>query len=238
MNDFKKIAVISGGSGFLGKAVARECTAHGFTVIALEKKLNNSSRIPNVRYKRADITKEKEVQRVTEEIKKEYGEIFTIIHTASAPISRTPILSLLFPDFKNQFSVNVFGAFYLFKYFSEILNVNGSVIGITSSALFSKTAHSKNGSYVSAKFGLHGLLKSLSNEAPFRVYSIDPAFMPGGLNKDIPEPVRDLIIKKSPPEEITSPEEVADAILVLINDLERKWHGKTISIPGFLVNQL
>jgi len=238
MNISKKIAIISGGSGYLGSSLVQTFICNNFSVIILEKEKKEVSKTENVHFKFVDISIDSEVKNVAEEIKKEYGEIHTIVHAASDPLERRPMLSLSSEDFERQFFVNVFGGFHLFKHFSEFLEENGSFIGITSSVILPSSVHSKSGSYVAAKYGLQGLLRTLSLEVSFRVYSVAPAFMPGGLNNDMSEIVRELIIKKSQPENITNTNEVAEAIFSLVNDREKKWNGKTIALPGFLVSEL
>ncbi|MCX6735960.1 MAG: SDR family oxidoreductase [Candidatus Parcubacteria bacterium] len=238
MNTDKKIAVISGGGGYLGSAISQELIRNGFFVIAIEREDKGILDTENIRFKIADISDVSAVKKIAEEVKAEFGEICTIIHTASAPLVRQPVLSLSEDDFTQQFSVNVEGGFHLFKYFSEMLEKNGSIIGITSSAILQGTPHSKSGSYVSAKYGLQGLLRSISSESFFRVYSVAPAFMSGGLNNDLPEIARDFILQKSDPKDIASVENVASSVLSLVNDQEKKWRGKTIALPGFFVTEI
>jgi len=238
MNTSKKIAVISGGSGYLGSSIVQTLILNNFSVIVLEKEKRNVPESENIHFKFGDISVDSDVKKIADEVRKEYGEIHTIIHAASSPLIRRPVLSLSDVDFEKQLLVNVFGGFHFFKYFSEFLSENGSIIGITSSAILPKSLHSKSGSYVAAKYGLQGLLRSISSESLFRVYSIAPAFMPGGLNHDIPEIARDMIIKKSRPEDITNAEEVSRAVLLAVNDSDKKWSGKTISIPGFLISEM
>jgi NAD(P)-dependent dehydrogenase (short-subunit alcohol dehydrogenase family) len=238
MKNAKKVAVISGGAGYLGSAVANEFIRNDFFAVAIDREHCRMANTENMEFKGVDISDAFAVQKIAEEIKAEFGEIFALVHVASAPLVRRPVLSLSEEDFKSQFLVNVFGGFHLFKYFLEMVKDNGAIIGVTSSSILSGIVHSQNGSYVSAKYGLQGLLHSLISEVSSRVYSVAPAFMPGGLNGDMPEIVREFVIKKGRKEDRTNPNDVARAILVLANDTEKKWNGKTIAMPGFLVNEL
>jgi len=235
MNTSKKVAVISGGAGYLGSAISQKLVDNDFIVVALVQENSGVSTKENIYFKRVDITSASAVRQVADEVKEEFGEVFTVIHCASAPLVRRPILSLSEDDFKRQFEVNVFGGFYFFKYFSGMMNENGALIGTTSSAILPKASHGKNGSYAAAKYGLQGMLLSLVPEVSFRIYSVAPSFMPGGLNNDLPTAAKEIIIKTRPPQEITDPNEVAEAILSLVNDTEKKWNGDTILLPGFVI---
>jgi len=216
------VIVISGGNGFLGSAISELFLKNGFRVVSLDRDGEFA----------VDISDEGAVQAAAERIKKEFGDVFAVIHAASAPIARKSMLFAGSEDLEAQFRVNVIGAFNLAKSFSEILGKDGCFIGISSSAALPGMAHSKNGSYAVAKIALQGFLRVLSSESPYRVYSVAPVFMSGGLNKDLPKNMSDLIAAKDGPSEVTSPEEVAKTVLSLLNDTERKWNGKTVKVPG------
>ncbi len=203
----KKIAVISGGTGYLGSAIAHQLVENGFEVVLISKT------------KGVDITNPKAVEKLAEKVKNKFGTITALIHASSAPLIRQPVLTGSLKDFESQFSVNVLGAFNLFKSFCPLIIPGGAIVGITSQAI-EKNDYFPSGSYLPSKFALKGLLKVLSHELKdrsIRVYEIAPAFMPGGLNQDLPEVVKKFIQAKSRPEEITTPEEVAKLITKLIN---------------------
>ncbi len=221
----EKIAVISGGAGYLGSAIARKLSDRGFVVVIIS----------------IDITNTAEVEKIAKEIKNQFGKISTIIHAASAPLVRKPILAESREEFESQLSVNVIGAFNLFKFFCPMVVSGGAVIGITSQAINGGATHSPRGSYIPAKCALRGLLRVLSQELreqSIRVYGVAPAFMPGGLNRDIPKAAIEFIKKKSSPEEITSPKEVVDTILDIINDKSGSMNGKSIAVPGRSITNL
>lgn len=201
----KKVVVISGGSGYLGSFISHLLREQGFTVLVLDRKT-------------VDVTDTKEIRLAAKKIKAKYGSVETVIHAASARLIRQPILTQSRKDFEAQFSVNVLGAFNLFKYFCPIISRGGAIIGITSKSIDTEK-YSPSGSYVPAKYALRGLLNILKrelSEQSIRVYEIAPAFMPGGLNSDIPKKVVELIKNKSKPEEITTPEKISNIVLGMI----------------------
>ncbi len=228
----------------MGSAVTHKLTDNGFIVVAITKTAKISADfIKNkfIHYIAADITDTKSVEKIAEEVKSRFGKISAIIHTASAPLVRKPLLAQSREDFESQLSVNVTGAFNLFKFFCPIALPGSALIGITSRATSSGAAHSPSGSYIPAKYALKGLLRVLSKELreqSIRVYGVAPAFMPGGLNRDIPKAAVEFIKKKSSPEEITSPEEIAEVILDLINDKAANMSGKSIAVPGHALTDL
>ena len=192
-----KTIVISGGTGYLGSAIIKALA--DYQVIPFKEDITDS-------------------RAVREFAKKLPGRIFGVIHAASAPLVRKPLLSLTEEEFTSQFSVNVIGAFHVIKYLAPLISPGGCMIGITTKAL-DEAVHAPSGSYLPAKYGLRGLLHILAEELkgmPIRVYEVAPAFMPGGLNNDMPKAVVDFIQKKS---DHTTPERVAQEILQLIQQI-------------------
>jgi NAD(P)-dependent dehydrogenase (short-subunit alcohol dehydrogenase family) len=213
-----KNIIISGGKGYLGKVVEHVLSENNFNVID----------------DRVDLTSEKAVKEYSREIKNKFGSIYAVIHTASAPLERKKVLEQSNQDFKLQFEVGVFGAFNLFKYFCPLITNGGAVIGILSKSIVDNARYSSSGSYIPTKYALRGLLRVLSDELyeqGIRVYGVSPAFMPGGLNRDIPQTVSQFITKKSLPENVTTPKAVAEVILNLVKDEKRNMNGKSIVVP-------
>lgn len=240
----KKIAVISGGAGYLGSAIAQKLADNGLIVVAITKTAKAAADLiknESVHYIASDITDTESLEKVAEEVKNRFGQVSAVIHAASAPLVRKPILAQSREDFESQLSVNVSGAFNLFKFFCPIALPGSAIIGITSQAIGGNAAHSPSGSYIPAKYALRGLLRILLKELreqSIRVYAVAPAFMPGGLNRDIPKAAVEFIRKKNPPEEITGPEEVAELIYELINDEAANMSGKSIAVPGHALADL
>lgn len=221
----EKVVVISGGSGYLGNSIAKLFKKSGFTVLNVD----------------IDITKRGEVKEFSDRVINRYGQIYCIIHAASAPLVRKFILSGTENDFRSQFSVNVTGAFYLFQNLSSVLIPGGAIIGITTKAIEPGTPYSASGSYVPAKYALRGLLRVLSNELKdrsIRVYALSPAFMPGGLNQELSKGIKEFIIRKSAPGDITNPTEVAEFLLELVSDTSGSLTGKLVTVPSRSVTDL
>lgn len=240
-----KVAVISGGTGYLGSSITQALINSNFIVVVINrnKKENTTDFINNqsVQWFGADITNYQAVEQIAKKVKDQFGVVSTIIHAASAPLIRRPMLEQSLDDFEWQFKINVIGAFNLFKYFCPIIIPGGTVIGITSKSIDAGITSLPSGSYIPAKYALRGLLRVLSNELKDQavgVYGVAPAFMPGGLNRDLPDPIKELLKKKSKPQDITTPEEVAETVLRLINDKPQDLNGKSITIPGLTITNL
>lgn len=236
----KKVVVVVGGAGYLGSFVVPKLIAENFFVVIIDHKqssnLENEKSLSLV----ADMSNQKAVQDVANKVKNDFNQVAAIIYLASAPLVRQGLLEQTEQDFLSQFSVNVLGAFNFFKAFCPMLEVNGAVIGLTTKAINPGERTMAAGAYVSAKLALRGLLKTLSGELKnsARVYDVAPAFMPGGLNNDLPAGVLEFIKTKSQPEDITQPEVVTEVICQLINDYASKLSGRIITVPSHEITVL
>lgn len=244
MSDYynKKIVVVAGGSGYLGShIVSTLIKADFFVVIIATRNNNNFVNNSSVYFLDVDISDSEAVAKGAQEIFDKFGKIFAIIQAASAPLIRESILVGSVDAFRSQFKVNVVGAFNLFKYFCPNMIENGMIVGITSQAIESEALITSSGSYIPAKYALRGLLRVLATELQkqsISVCAVAPAFMPGGLNGDISEPVMEFIKKKSQPENITSPEYVAQVVVDLLNKKIENINSKSIAVPSRVITNL
>ncbi|OGM05533.1 hypothetical protein A2124_00590 [Candidatus Woesebacteria bacterium GWB1_37_5] len=117
---------------------------------------------------------------------------------------------------------------------------SGSVfIGITTQAIEPGASHSLLGAYVVAKQALRSLLRLLSIELRpkgIRVYAVAPGFLPGGLNRDMPHAVLDLLKSKQDAE--ASPEYVAKLIGDICSEPEQYPGGFSIAVPSKVATPL
>jgi beta-ketoacyl ACP reductase len=198
MQQNKRLAIISGGTGYLGSAVALELIRNNWHVVSLARNSAGDYEVLE-----CDITDGASVQRAVEQITQKHGPIHACIHTAAAPLTRKPALSLSEEEFRADIETSVYGAFFLYKHAVKHIPHGGVFVGITTAGIEAKPPVANMGAYIPAKSALRGLLRTLSQELldqGIRVNAVAPDFLPGGLNSDLPKAVLDFIDKKSNPE--------------------------------------
>lgn len=228
MNDKKQLAIISGGTGYLGSVIAKTLKENGWSVVSLSRNAEDLDAIV------CDITNENHVRTVINDIVQKFGNIDAVIHAASPSLERVSLLSVSSNSFRNTIDTAVSGAFYLAKYAVPHMTENSTFIGITSQAVEPRAKYQPYGAYIVAKYALRGLLRTLSIElvqSKIRVYAISPGFLPGGLNRDLPEKVLKFFSDKKG-EGISSPEEVASIVKRVCFDIDSYPTGVSISIPS------
>lgn len=229
------LAVISGGTGYLGSAVRDALTTSGWRVAVLGRHLDES----DLEY-RCDITIEEEVLSAVKKITNRYGAIAACIHAAAPAIDNKAVLTLTPEAFNAQMDTAARGAFLLAKAALPYMSEQGAFIGITTKLIESGTSIFPMGSYILAKYALRGFLRILANETRskgIRVYAVAPGFLPGGLNKDMPESVINLLAAKSGIGK-TSAKDIADLIKKLCANEAGFPSGSSIALPSLTVSPL
>ncbi|MBI3442686.1 MAG: SDR family oxidoreductase [Candidatus Sungbacteria bacterium] len=226
-----KVAAISGGSGYVGSAIARKLAADGMRVALLyhrtpEKTVNDMiTLLPGSGHcaYQCDLEDAGQVAETIAKIERDMGQIGISVHAAGIGPHRGSLLRSSSQDLRDQLSVTVSGGFHFLSACALAMKERtaGVIIGITTSAVLISEAGQGLGAYVPAKYALQGMLAMLRQElAPHhvRVYSVAPGFMSGGMNLDIPQAFVDMAREKSPAKKFASADDVADAVSFLCSD--------------------
>lgn len=235
------VAIISGGSGLVGSAIAHKLAEDGYGVAllchrAIDKAETIIRDLPGKNHTAftCNITEEEEARTTLKEIA-QMGVIKVCVHSAASPLERKRVLDLSLGSFRKEFDVNLFGAFNLFQAAVPYMDKEGGVlIGITTAALESSHAIGKMGGYIPAKSALRGLLAVLAKEllpSNIRVFAVAPGFIPGGINADLPEHVFKFIREKNI-SKLERPEDVAEAVSFLCSDKAASLSGLSLSVSS------
>lgn len=191
----QRLAIISGGGGYLGSAIRDVLRASGWRVAVLGRHLSEG----DMEYL-CDVTDEGEVVSTIKKITDRYGVIDACIHAAVGAVDTKEVLTLAPEVFDAQIAVTVRGAFLLAKAAVPHMREGSAFVGMTTKLINAGTSIFPMGSYIPAKYALRGFLRVLAEEVRskgIRVYAVAPGFLPGGLNKNVPAPVMELLAAKS-----------------------------------------
>ena len=123
--------LITGGYGGMGYATAKVLASRGFTVFALDKKVQEQEE--NIIPIEADITDAESIKNAFATVKSVTNELFAVVHFAGVYMLDS-LIEMGDEAFDKIFKINVYGAFYINKIFSPLLK-KGSKILITTSEL-------------------------------------------------------------------------------------------------------
>jgi NAD(P)-dependent dehydrogenase (short-subunit alcohol dehydrogenase family) len=180
-----KVALITGGSRGIGKAVAIAYAKEGAKLFICARRRAGLARAAReiraaggeVSWLAADIAKAKEARRVVREARRRYGRIDVLVNNASILGPREPIARYPLAAWKEVIEVNLTA---LFLVTTEALGVmipqrEGSIINLSSGV--GRTGKARWGAYATSKFGVEGLTQVLADEVKqsnIRVNAVNP----------------------------------------------------------------
>jgi 3-oxoacyl-[acyl-carrier protein] reductase len=221
----KPVAIISGGMGGIGQAIARMLAEKGQHICVLyhqspraEVEAFLSTLAPGEHLALAcDITNQKEVESAVAHAFEALGGLDNVIHAAVSPLVRKKASKINPAEFREQFEVTLFGGFAFFQAAIPYLRKqkSGNIIGITTAALEPDTPQSMMAGYTVAKHALRGLLRELAAELSpmgIRVNAVAPGFVPTKLHSDLPVRALDFIKESQPSKKFSTPEDVANVV--------------------------
>ncbi len=228
-----KIAVVTGASRGIGRAVAIRYAEEGAKVVAVAKnKTLLDSLVKEVASKgsvcsqiTADVTSEADCRRIVTNVLKMYGRLDVLVNNAGVLGKRAECISVDLDDWKNVFETNVHAVFVMSKLavLEMIKQRSGSIINVTSGVV--PRPHPKWGAYLPSKFAVEGFTLMLSEELKqigIRVNMVDP-----GRTRS------DMIHAAYPeidPSTFKPPEDVTEAFVFLASDEARLITGTRIQI--------
>lgn len=128
-----KNIVITGTSRGIGLELAKQFVAEGHNVLALSRDMSAIEKLATKKVHgfSFDITKQKDIDKVTDYVRNEFKHIDILIHNAGALIAK-PLNMLSLEDFEKVYAVNVFGVAMLTKSLVPYMPKNSHVVTISS----------------------------------------------------------------------------------------------------------
>ena len=178
-----KIAVITGASSGIGKAIALGLAAKGVKNVLLGRKLEALEEVavvarktsPQVLCYQVDLTVDQDVRKIADCIERDSAYIDILIHSAGV-ISFGPLESASVEDFDRQYRINVRAPYALTQALLPMLRSRqGQIVFINSSA--GLNAGPNVGQYAATKFALKAIADSFRQEVNaegLRVLSVYP----------------------------------------------------------------
>ena len=236
--------LVTGSSRGLGKAIVIEYAKHGYDVIinynnskdkALELKDHIES---NYKVKAlvigCDISKEREIDNMIDEIYKEFGHLDILVNNASIALDQDFELKTK-EDFMKTLETNLVGTYLLSKKIGLKMKEakKGNIINISSTNGL-ETTYPESIDYDASKAGIISLNHNLANYfAPYiRVNTICPGWINTDMNKDLDEEFIKDETNKILLGRFAEPEEIAYLAYFLGTDKSSYINDSIIRIDG------
>jgi len=240
-----KVAIITGGSRGIGKAIVKEFADQGahiaFNFLKSEKESLNIKKEIESKGRKAlifkqDIKDYNAIKVMVEGVKSELGRLDIIVNNAGI-LKDKALMLMEEQDWEDVITTNLSGAFNLIR--SAITTFmeqkNGNIINITSVAGLKGVPRQVN--YSASKAGLIGLTKSLAREVgPYniRVNAIAPGYIDTDMVKDLKEDYKKELLGRIPLNRFGRSEEIAKVATFLASDNAKYITGQIITADGGL----
>ena len=241
-----KVALITGATRGIGKAIAIKLANAGFDIALNYRKENNEltntkSEIEKIGVNclpvQGDVSSFEDCERIAKEIFDKFGKIDVLVNNAG--ITKDMLLMRMKPeDFSSVVDVNLIGTFNMTRNVVPYMvkAKSGRVVNISSVVGIEGNAGQTN--YSASKAGIIGFTKSLARELGSRnilVNAVAPGFIETDMTAVLSDSVRDEIAKKISLRRMGSAEDVAGVVEFLCSDASSYVTGTVIPVTGGLI---
>jgi 3-oxoacyl-[acyl-carrier protein] reductase len=165
-----------------------------------------------------------------------FAEIDDVVHLAASPLRLQNFTSTPSEQVESDYKINFVSAFSLISKVisSQKQNIRPIRLVVMLTDML-QTPVKGELSYISSKFALLGLVKSLAVEYSgheLRINAVSPSFVETRFVDHFPKFVRESILKKHPMKRHCSVSEVVDTIEFLLSSKSSFINGQNISVNG------
>jgi 3-oxoacyl-[acyl-carrier protein] reductase len=239
------VALVTGGSRGIGRAVARQLALDGYDVAVcyasdtaaaeeLEKDLTGLGR--NVYVRRADVSDPAQVRTLVAAAQDALGPITALVASAAVVCDR-PLVLMEDREWDAVLRVNLDGVFHVCRaVIDEMMSRRHGAI-VTMSSLAGIRGNVGQTGYAASKAGIIGFTKSLALEVGrfgVRANVVAPGFIDTDQVNRLPETVREVVRERTALGRLGRPEEVAHLVSFLLSERAGYLTGGVYTIDGGL----
>ncbi|HKQ06166.1 MAG TPA: SDR family oxidoreductase [Blastocatellia bacterium] len=247
-----KVALVTGASSGIGKAIATRFAAEGAHV-AVNYRPGGKSDMdaalaeaavfgPTSIAVPADISKREDVERMVEQVIAQFGRLDILVNNAGIEIKK-PFLEVTDEEWNKVIAVNLYGAFVVSQIAARqmVQQSAGKIINISS--VHEDIPFPEYTAYCASKGGLRMMMRNLAMElAPYKinVNNIAPGAIATPINQAVLDDpaARKNAVSEIPWGRFGRPEEVAAVAVFLASDEAEYVTGSTYYVDGGLTQQV
>ncbi|SDY98507.1 3-oxoacyl-[acyl-carrier-protein] reductase [Thermoactinomyces sp. DSM 45892] len=242
-----EVALVTGGSRGIGKAIAIDLAANGVTVVltfssnprGAEQTIAEIQEAGGTAHAiQADISQEKEVKSLFKEVKKSFGRLDILVNNAG--ITKDGFVAVMSEaKWDDVIRVNLGGAFLCSREAVKIMmkQKSGAIINVSSTSGVAGSKGQTN--YAASKGGIISFTKSLAMEVAehnIRANVVAPGFIATDMTKGMDQAILSKMMDLVPLKRMGKAEEVAHLVTFLSSHKSSYITGKVFTIDGGLIN--
>jgi 3-oxoacyl-[acyl-carrier protein] reductase len=235
----KQVALVTGASRGIGKAIAEKLAGDGFFVVGTATTENGAEAISaylgeNGKGLRLDVADANSIAEVIKTVNDEFGTPTVLVNNAG--ITRDNLLMRMKDEeWDAIINTNLASVFRMSKAVLRGMMKarTGRIISISS--VVGSTGNAGQANYAAAKAGIVGFSKSLAKEVGSRnitVNVIAPGFIDTDMTKELGDDIKNSLLASIPLERLGAPEEIAHAVSFLASPGAAYITGETLHVNG------
>jgi 3-oxoacyl-[acyl-carrier protein] reductase len=236
-----RVALVTGSSRGIGRAVARQLAQQGAIVVAAARgdHANPVAREITAAGGRAEavaleVTDRVSVERTIADVLSHHGRLDVLVNNAG--ITRDQLLLRMKPaDWDDVIATNLTGTFMCVQAVMRPMMKQRSGRIIAVSSVVGQTGNAGQANYAASKAGLIGFAKSMAREVASRGITVNvvaPGVIDTDMTRALGDDVRDKWSAQVPLGRLGTPEEVAAAVCFLASDEASYITGHVLAVNG------
>jgi len=240
-----QVALVTGASRGLGKAIATALAAQGASIAAVarsEEALKDTLEAVRAAGGTAepfpvDVADSAAVDAVVEKVSARFGRIDLLVNNAG--VTRDGLLARMkSEDWDTVINTNLKGAFNFTRQVGRIMvkQRSGRIVNISS--VIGLMGNAGQANYAASKAGLIGFSKSVAKEFASRGITCNvvcPGFIETDMTKDLSEELKKKLLERIPLQRLGQPDDVAGVVEFLCSPAAGYITGQIITVDGGMV---
>jgi len=237
-----QVAVVTGASRGIGKAIAQVLAANGARVVATATTVEGAQRVVDeivaaggdALAVKVDVSVAADVEALFDAAIQKYGKVDILVNNAG--ITKDGLLMRMKEsDWDQVLDVNLKGAFNCTKQAAKTMTKAryGRIINVSS--VVGEMGNPGQANYCASKAGLIGLTKSVARELATRnvtVNAVAPGFIETDMTNELSDKLKTALLEQIPLGRLGAAEDIAQAVLFLVSAGAAYITGQVLSVNG------
>ena len=240
MSESKKVALVTGASRGIGKAIAQQLAVDGYLVVGTATTAEGANKISDYlvsaqgQGRVLNVNDPDAINDLVTTVTAELGAPLILINNAA--ITQDNLAMRMKPEeWESVISTNLSSIFYTARACIRgmMKAKEGRIVNITS--VVGVTGNAGQINYSAAKAGMIGFTKSLAIEIASRnitVNAVAPGFIDTDMTKDLSVEQREMLLNMIPMHRMGVAQEIADTVSFLVSGKAAYITGQTIHVNG------